>query len=151
MLNRMLELAGVAGIALEWFRSFLPGRYQLVMLGANGHWGSSRMEPVVVAHSPVHVPWVWEDNWTPGGQAVTRMIVKKVMRVIPSLVSLTYVISVLSVWQCRLELKLSVTCWKVKIWEAPLCFLISLSELCQLWPYFASKFIYTQKSYCAIR
>lgn len=31
MLNRMLELAGVAGIAVEWFRSFLPGRYQLVL------------------------------------------------------------------------------------------------------------------------
>lgn len=34
------------------------------------------------------------------------MTVKKVMRVVPSLVSLTYIISVLSVWQWRLESKL---------------------------------------------
>ena len=47
----MLELAGVAGIALEWFRSFLPGRYQLVMLGEKGHRGSPRMEEPRRCHS----------------------------------------------------------------------------------------------------
>lgn len=51
----MLELAGVAGIALEWFRSFLPGRYQIVMLGENGRRGSPVWNPVVVTHSLVHV------------------------------------------------------------------------------------------------
>lgn len=45
-------------------------------------------------------------HWPPGGQAVIWMTVKKVMRVVSSSVSLTYVLSVLSVWQWRLESKL---------------------------------------------
>lgn len=53
MLNRMLELAGVAGIALAWFHSFLPGRYRLGTSGENGHAGSPCMEPHTVVTHPL--------------------------------------------------------------------------------------------------